>query len=181
MPYPYDAPRPRSRLGAAVHSFFHPNEAYRLGQRTLSAEREADYYARSARSSEERAMSAEYERNRAEYDAEYNAHLADREHQRRSQAQRSTHEYGRRNLQRGYQVGYRDGSVDMHHAASGQRRVGSRRVWDMGTAIISLAAAVNNVAHHSRLLPRIPVSGPQVLVLVPSSLAIGGLIALTPK
>ncbi|KAL8976001.1 MAG: hypothetical protein Q9205_007910, partial [Flavoplaca limonia] len=53
MSYPYDAPRPRSRLGAAVHSFFHPNEAYRLGQRTLSAEREADYYARSARNSEE--------------------------------------------------------------------------------------------------------------------------------
>ena len=124
MSYRYDAPRPRSRLGAAVHSFFHPNEAYRLGQRTLSAEREADYYARSARNSEERATSAEYERNSAEYDAEYNAHLADREHQRRLQAQRTTHDYGRRNLRRGYRVGYRDGSVDMHHAASGQRRVG---------------------------------------------------------
>lgn len=86
MSYRYEAPRPRSRLGAAVHSFFYPNEASRLGQRTLSAEREADYYARSARNSEERALSAKYERNSAEYDAEYNARLADREHQRRRQA-----------------------------------------------------------------------------------------------
>ncbi len=77
MPYPYDAPRPRSRLGAAVHSFFHPNEVYRLGQRTLSAEREVDYYARSARNSEERALSAEYDRNSAEYAADHHARLAD--------------------------------------------------------------------------------------------------------
>lgn len=117
MSYQYHAPRPRSHLGAAVHSFFHPNEAYRLGQRTLSAEQEADYYARSARNSEERALSAEY-------DAEYNARLAGREHQRRLQAQLSTHERGSRSLQRGYQVGYRDGSRDVHHAARGQRRVG---------------------------------------------------------
>lgn len=144
MSYPYDAPHPRSRLGAAVHSFFHPNEAYRLGQRTLGAEQEANYYARSACNSEERALSAEYERNSTEYDAEYNARLADREHQRRLQAQRSTHEYGSRSPQRGYQVGYRDGSRNVHHVASGQRRVGyaygvvdgygtrlrrSRRVW----------------------------------------------------
>ena len=40
------------------------------------------------------------------------------------------------------------------------------------------AAAVNNVAHSSRLLPRIPVSGAQALVRVLSILAMGGLIAL---
>ena len=43
---------------------------------------------------------------------------------------------------------------------------------------MSRAAAVNNGVHSSRLLPRILVSGAQVLVLVPSSLAMGELIAL---
>lgn len=65
MPCYNDYPNPRSRLGAAVHGFFHPNEAYSLGRRTASAERDADYYPRSARNSEERAFSAERERNSA--------------------------------------------------------------------------------------------------------------------
>lgn len=43
------------------------------------------------------------------------------------------------------------------------------------------AAAPNNVAHSSRLLHRILVSGAQVLVLVLSGLAMGGLSALVPK
>lgn len=123
MSYHNNYPRPRSRLGAAVHGFFHPNEAYRLGTRTFSAEREADYYSRSARNSEERAFSAERERNDAEYDAEYNARLYERERQRRTQMQRGTVEYGRQHLQRGYRNGYRDGTGDTYQAASGQRRV----------------------------------------------------------
>lgn len=110
MSYHNNYPRRRSRLGAAVHGFFYPNEAYRLGTRTVSAEREADYYSRSARNSEERAFSAERERNDAEYDAEYNARLYERERQRRTQMQQGTVEYGRQHLQRGYRNGYRDGT-----------------------------------------------------------------------
>ncbi|KAL8668726.1 MAG: hypothetical protein Q9168_006653 [Polycauliona sp. 1 TL-2023] len=119
--------RPRSRLGAAVHSFFHPDEAYHLNRRATSAERDADNYAHSARNSEERALSAERDCRDAEHDADYNARLYDREHHRRAQIQRSAHGYGRQLAQRGYGMGYRDGSADMHEVGRGQRRVGTQQ------------------------------------------------------
>ncbi|KAL8749951.1 MAG: hypothetical protein Q9199_007376 [Rusavskia elegans] len=192
MSYHNNYPRPRSRLGAAVHGFFHPNEAYRLGTRTFSAEREADYYSRSARNSEERAFSAERERNDAEYDAEYNARLYERERQRRTQMQWGTVEYGRQHLQRGYRDGYRDGTGDTYQAASGQRRVGYayglRDGYDTRVAqeqaslgygavpeilrftflqVTVPAAVPANLVHNNRLLRRILVNG----VLEPNILA----------
>ncbi len=126
-----DRPRHRSRLGAAFHSLFHPNENYQAQERALRAEQEARYASRSAYYYHERAAGAENRRNWAERDlyvadraARINGRRYNEELYRRQRTRDRTMQYGRREMRRGYWTGYDDGSGDMYDTARRQSRVG---------------------------------------------------------
>ncbi|KAL8911243.1 MAG: hypothetical protein Q9171_003541 [Xanthocarpia ochracea] len=129
--YSDDQPHHRSRLGAAFHSLFHPNENYQAQERALRAEQEARYASRSAYYYHERAAGAESRRNWAERDlyiadraARINGRRYNEELYRHQRTRDRTVQYGRREMRRGYRAGYHDGSGDMYDTARRQSRVG---------------------------------------------------------
>ena len=134
MSYYYDdddRPHHRSRLVAAFHSLFHPNESYQAQERALRAEQEARHASRSAYYYHERAAGAENRRNWAERDlyvadraARINGRRYNEELYRRQHTRDRTVQYGRREMRRGYRTGYDDGSGDMYDTARRQSRLG---------------------------------------------------------
>ncbi|KAL8861928.1 MAG: hypothetical protein Q9178_001798 [Gyalolechia marmorata] len=175
MSYYYDdddPPRHRSRLGAAFHSLFHPNENYEAQERALRAEQEADYASRSAHYYHERAAGAESRRNWAERDlyvadqaARINGRRYNEELRRRQRTQDRTMQYGRREMRRGYRTGYEDGSGDMYDAARRQSRdTEAPPVMDTATQADTDLDALKHLPP-----PLILVSGPYILALMPNT------------